>query len=86
MRVFTHVAVKERVLSKAASTDGFSRSGAIKLKEAIEAYWRARGRDVIVYLREAPFNSVLRSTRFEVCSDMVDGMPRGATAKARMTR
>lgn len=75
-------------MSKATSADGFSRSGAIKLKEEIEAYWRARGCDVVVYLHEAPFNPVLRSTRFEVCSDMVDGMPRceSATRKTRMVR
>lgn len=63
-------------MSRTAEPDGFSRTGALRLKEAIEKYWRARGCNVVVYLREAPFSAVLRSTRFEVCSDMLDGMPR----------
>lgn len=63
-------------MSRTAEADGFSRTGALRLKEEIERYWRARGCDVVVYLREAPFSTVLRSTRYEVCSDMLDGMPR----------
>lgn len=66
-------------MSRTTEPDAFTRSGALRLKQAIEAYWRARGLDVVVYLREAPFNPVLRSTRFEVCSDMLDGMPRHRT-------
>ena len=63
-------------MSATDQADGFSRSGALKLKRAIETYWRDRGCDVIVYLREAPFSPALRCARFEVCSDMVNGMPR----------
>lgn len=69
-------------MSRLAGADGFSRSGATKLKEAIETYWRTRGCDVVVYLKEAPFSPVLRTSRFEVCSDMVDGMPRTHAPKA----
>lgn len=66
-------------MSRTTEPDAFTRMGALRLKQEIEAYWRARGSNVVVYLREAPFNPVLRSTRFEVCSDMVDGMPRQLT-------
>lgn len=62
-------------MSEIASGDSFSKSGATRLKEAIEIYWRSRGRDVVVYLREAPFSAALRSTRFEICSNMLNGMP-----------
>lgn len=51
-------------------------AGASELKARIEAYWRQRGHDVQVMLIEAPFAPALRSARYDVRSEMVNGLPR----------
>lgn len=62
--------------------DYCSREGAQALKERIEAYWRARGHDVMLSLLNVGFHPAIRAARFDVRSDMVNGMPRsGDTAK-----
>ena len=52
--------------------------GAAELKSRIEAFWRARGHEVQVMLVEGSFTQALRSGRFDVRSDLVNGLPRAA--------
>ena len=63
-------------------SDYCSRDGALALKAMIEAYWRDRGQDVIIALHNVGFHPAIRAARFDVRSDMVNGMPR-AVAKLR---
>jgi hypothetical protein len=60
----------------------FDRAGAIKIKDWIERYWSARGYHVNVEIIEAPFSNHIRSARFDVRSDMVNGMPRHKPTEA----
>lgn len=62
--------------------DYCSREGALTLKAKIEAYWRDRGQDVMIALHNVGFHPAIRAARFDVRSDMVNGMPR-AVAKMR---
>ena len=62
----------------AGEADFCSRSGAQALKGMIEAYWRARGHDVQIALHNVGFHPAIRAARYDVRSDMVNGMPRGA--------
>lgn len=64
-------------------SDYCTRDGALALKAKIEAYWRDRGLDVMVALHNVGFHPAIRAARYDVRSDMVDGMPRkGAAAPA----
>ncbi|MES1158918.1 MAG: hypothetical protein ABUL42_03385 [Terricaulis silvestris] len=56
--------------------DYCSREGAVALKEKIEAYWRERGQDVMLSLHNVGFHPAIRAARFDVRSDMVNGLPR----------
>lgn len=56
--------------------DFCSQTGAQELKARIEAYWRARGNDVMVVLEDAGFHPAIRVARHDVRSDMLNGMPR----------
>jgi hypothetical protein len=56
--------------------DYCSRDGAINLKEKIEAYWRERGQTVMIALHNVGFHPAIRAARYDVRSDMVNGMPR----------
>lgn len=49
--------------------------GARKLKARIEAYWSERGYAVNVRLVKGEFVMAMRSSRFDVRSDMINGMP-----------
>jgi hypothetical protein len=66
--------------------DYCSRDGAQALKDKIEAYWRDRGQNVMVALHNVGFHPAIRAARFDVRSDMVNGMPRvrGAAAKPQL--
>jgi hypothetical protein len=64
--------------------DFCSREGAMALKEKIEAYWRERGQNVMIALHNVGFHPAIRAARYDVRSDMVNGMPR-ATPKTRST-
>lgn len=66
----------------AGEYDFCSRSGAHELKAKIEAYWRARGHTVQVVLHNVGFHPAIRAARFDVRSDMINGMPRGAAKRA----
>lgn len=61
--------------------DFCSREGALALKAKIEVYWRERGQHVMVALHNVGFHPAIRAARYDVRSDMVNGMPRTATAK-----
>ncbi len=65
-------------ISEREPDDFCSREGAAALKEKIEAYWAARGQSVMVALHNVGFHPAIRAARFDVRSDMVNGMPRGA--------
>jgi hypothetical protein len=57
-------------------SDYCSRDGALALKTKIEAYWRERGHDVMIALHNVGFHPAIRAARYDVRSDMVNGMPR----------
>jgi hypothetical protein len=61
--------------------DYCSRDGASALKEKIEAYWRERGQHVMIALHNVGFHPAIRAARFDVRSDMVNGMPRQGAPK-----
>ncbi len=56
--------------------DYCSREGAQALKDKIEAYWRERGQNVMINLHNVGFHPAIRAARFDVRSDMINGMPR----------
>jgi hypothetical protein len=58
-----------------SALDLSTQEGAQRLKAMIEAYWAARGYSVMVALQNMGFHPALRAARFEVRSDMVDGLP-----------
>jgi len=64
-------------------SDYCSRDGATALKEKIEAYWRDRGLEVQIALHNVGFHPAIRAARYDVRSDMVNGMPRGMRAAKR---
>ena len=53
------------------------------LKEKIEAYWRERGQDVMIALHNVGFHPAIRAARYDVRSDMVNGMPRSSLKTQR---
>ena len=57
-------------------SDYCSSDGANRLQAVIADYWRKKGFDVNVELVHQGFVSTMRSSRFDVRSDMVNGMPR----------
>lgn len=63
-------------------SDFCSKDGALALKEKIEAYWRERGQNVMLSLHNVGFHPAIRAARFDVRSDMVNGMPRAALKAA----
>jgi hypothetical protein len=65
----------------AGESDFCSRDGAHALKAKIEAYWRERGHNVMVALHNVGFHPAIRAARFDVRSDMINGMPRSASSK-----
>ena len=50
--------------------------GAIRLKEMIESYWAERGASVTVGFVNQGFVPIMQSTRVDVRSDMINGLPR----------
>ncbi len=52
-----------------------NRDGADRLATKIQDFWRKRGFDVIVEMRDEGFVSTMRSSRTDVRSDMINGMP-----------
>lgn len=64
----------------AGEYDFCSRNGAHELKAKIEAYWAERGHKVQVMLHNVGFHPAIRAARFDVRSDMINGMPRAVVA------
>lgn len=62
--------------SRGEPADYCSKDGALALKAKIEAYWRERGQDVMIALHNVGFHPAIRAARYDVRSDMVNGMPR----------
>lgn len=62
--------------------DYCSREGAQALKAKIEAYWRERGQEVMLSLHNVGFHPAIRAARYDVRSDMINGMPRSALKAA----
>ena len=62
--------------------DFCDRDGAGRLAAKIEAFWKKRGFDVAVEMKDEGFVSTMRSSRTDVRSDMINGMPcRSAAAE-----
>lgn len=59
----------------ARGADFSTYQGALRLKEMIESYWRERGRHVMVALENAGFHPAIRAARYEIRSDMINGLP-----------
>lgn len=68
-------------LNRSGESDFCSRDGAHSLKVKIEAYWAERGHKVQIMLHNVGFHPAIRAARFDVRSDMVNGMPRAASGK-----
>jgi hypothetical protein len=51
------------------------RAGAELIKARIEAYWRERGYEIQVTLAPAAFTAALRGSRFDIRSELVNGLP-----------
>lgn len=62
--------------------DYCSRDGALELKRKIEAYWAERGQHVTVLLHNGGFHPAIRAARFDLRSDLINGMPRWGRAAA----
>ncbi len=67
--------------NRGSESDFCSRDGAQSLKAKIEAYWAERGHKVQIMLHNVGFHPAIRAARFDVRSDMVNGMPRSASGK-----
>lgn len=62
--------------------DWCDEAGARRIGAALVSYWAARGMHVSVQYVEQPFTPAMRSGRYDVRSDMVNGLPR----KVRLTQ
>ncbi len=60
--------------------DYCTRAGALILKERIEAYWRERGKHVQITTHSAGFHMAIRSSRYDLRSDLINGCPRSVSA------
>jgi len=61
---------------KCTNNDSCTHEGAMRLAEKIHAYWRAKnGKIVSVRFEPGAFTTVMRSTRTDVRSNMVNGWP-----------
>lgn len=71
----------------AGGADFCSREGAQILKQKIESYWRERGYRVQIQLHNVGFHPAIRAARYDVRSDMINGLPRAsAGGPANATR
>ncbi len=52
-----------------------NRDGADRLASKIQDFWRKQGFDVVVEMRDEGFVSTMRSSRTDVRSNMINGMP-----------
>lgn len=82
IRHSSHLAPSARYVTRRAprglvreTVDYCSREGATRLKARIEDYWRERGHEVIVSVLEMGFHPAVRSIRYDVRSDLINGVP-----------
>lgn len=61
--------------------DYTDRKGAELLKARIEAFWRERGYEIQVTLAPAAFTPEVRAARFDIRSELVNGLPRRCCAQ-----
>ena len=66
--------------------DYCSREGALELKRKIEAYWAERGQHVTVLMHNVGFHPAIRAARFDLRSDLINGMPRAKPAAPAKTQ
>lgn len=57
------------------SKDFCNKEGALKIKRTIESYWLRQGYKVNVELVEGGFTPTMRSCRFDIRSNLVNGKP-----------
>jgi hypothetical protein len=69
--------------SSRGESDYCSRDGAMALKAKIESYWRDRGQEVTIALHNVGFHPAIRAARYDVRSDMINGMPRSVIGADR---
>ena len=62
------------------------RAGALKLKALIEAYWRERGYEIDVRIVGECYQPVMRSDRYDVRSNLVNGQPPVKANRKRIQR
>jgi len=63
-------------------SDFCNQDGASRLAAKIQDFWRKRGFDVVVEMKDEGFVSTMRSARTDVRSDMINGMPTRMVAEA----
>ncbi len=56
-------------------TDLCDKDGANRLAAKIQDFWRKRGFDVVVEMKDEGFVSTMRSARTDLRSNMINGMP-----------
>lgn len=61
--------------------DYCSKDGAAELKERIESYWAERGFSVHINLCDVGFHPAIRAARFDIRSDLVNGLPRALPSR-----
>lgn len=63
-----------------------SEAEAIALLERIQQYWREQGYEVTGYVKPAGFSPRLRSTVYEIETDLLNGVPRRKARGQQDTR
>lgn len=63
--------------SRPPKLDPSTEKGAWAIAEGIRAYWAAQGYVVTIDVRPERFSPVIRGRRWEVVTDLINGLPRG---------
>ncbi len=63
--------------------DYTTRDGAQALAARIAEYWRDRGYEVMLQIEDVGFHPAIRAARYEIRSDLINGLPRPALALAQ---
>ena len=58
--------------------DFTTKEGAKALAARIAEYWRDRGHRVMLQIEDVAFHPAVRAVRYEIRSDLINGMPRSA--------
>ena len=65
------------------TTETCDKDGAERIKAKIEAYWAERGHDVFVALESRGYHPSVRAVRYELRSNLVNGLPPGRAREQR---